>query len=606
MKINPKKISGLIRKLEAILARMKREEQLAKAVLEKAHPDYQKSAVNLVHYHAFRRSDLRTTQRKLGDLGLTRFANAQGHIMDSLSKALFVLHKLLGDTPVGYEKAKVSSQLSKKLLNRNTTRLLGEPSPGRRVRIMVTMPSEAADNYDLVHDIVQNGMNCARINCAHDNPDAWKKIIQNVKKAGKKIGREVKIAMDLAGPKIRTGTVEPGPEVRKFKPVRDKEGKISSPAKIILRPETNDDEPGSSLPLKASWLKQLKIGDRLSLSDTRHKKRELTVVEIDTNGVHTECYKTAYIGSQTRIRCKNRALNDALVGQLPAVERSVNLKVGDTLQITKAPIPGSSALMDEQGQEIKKAHISCQHPEVFDKVKTGALVLFDDGKIEGLVDHVSGAYFDVCITRTPAKGARLKAEKGINFPNTNLGISGLTAKDKKDLEFVSRHADIVNFSFVNSTKDVADLMAELQKWGALDKLGIILKIETRYAFDHLKDLLLAAMKVNCIGVMIARGDLAVEAGWEVIGQIQHEIVDKCGAAHVPVIWATQVLESMAKNGLPSRSEITDVANSLQTECVMLNKGPYMNDVLQLLNIILSDMEHVQEKTETMLPRIKKR
>ena len=605
MKINPKKINGLIKKIEAILTKMNLAEQKAKSTLEQVHPDFQKSAINLVHYHAFRNADLRTTQRRLGNLGLTRFANAQGHIMDSLQKTLFILRSLIEPPPSTYEKAKVSIKSSKKLLRKNTTKLFGKPAVGRRVRIMVTMPSEAASNYELVLDLMKNGMNCARVNCAHDTPEVWKQIIQNVKNAAQELGREVKIAMDLAGPKIRTGTVEAGPQVKKFKPTRDEEGNVISPAEIILVPKMDDAVQSNALPLEQTWLKDLQVGDRLKLRDTRQKKRELSVVEIDENGIRTHCNKTVYISTGTRITCTNRGLGAATVGQLPAVERAVILKAGDILQITKDPIPGSSALIDEHGLETKKAHISCQLPKVFKKIKTGDPILFDDGKIEGVIDNISDAFFEVRIIRASAKGAKLKAEKGMNFPNTNLGISGLTAKDKKDLEFVTQYADIVNFSFVNSRKDVQDLLVELQKWDAIGKLAIVLKIETRYAFDNLKDLLLAAMEVNCIGVMIARGDLAVEAGWEAIGKVQHAIVDGCGAAHVPVIWATQVLENMAKNGLPSRSEITDVANSLKTECVMLNKGPFMNDVLQLLNLILSDMEHIQEKTATMLPRIKK-
>ena len=87
--------------------------------------------------------------------------------------------------------------------------------------------------------------------------------------------------------------------------------------------------------------------------------------------------------------------------------------------------------------------------------------------------------------------------------------------------------------------------------------------------------------------------------------MQHEVLSICGSAHVPVIWATQVLENLAKNGLPSRSEITDVVTALNSECVMVNKGPYMEDVLVLLNTILSNMEDYQEKNETMLPKIRK-
>ncbi|WKX75907.1 pyruvate kinase [Zobellia laminariae] len=193
---------------------------------------------------------------------------------------------------------------------------------------------------------------------------------------------------------------------------------------------------------------------------------------------------------------------------------------------------------------MEKAHIPCQFPGIFEKVNKGDLVLFDDGKIEGIIQSVKKNSFEVLITRAAEKGVKLKAEKGMNFPNTNLGISGLTPKDKEDLAFVAKHADIINFSFVNSKKDVQELLSELKKLEAYEKLGIILKIETKFAFDNLEEILLEAMQVKKVGVMIARGDLAVETGWQEIGQVQHELLSICGAAHIPVIWATQVLENL--------------------------------------------------------------
>jgi len=187
----------------------------------------------------------------------------------------------------------------------------------------------------------------------------------------------------------------------------------------------------------------------------------------------------------------------------------------------------------------------------------------------------------------------------------DVGVSGLTAKDKEDLEFVVAHADVVNFSFVNSKEDVEELIEAIDALGGRNKLSIILKIETQRAFDNLDEILLAAMQVHYIGVMIARGDLAVETGWDNIGWVQNEILGLSGAAHVPVVWATQVLENLAKKGLPSRSEITDATTSIRAECVMLNKGPHINTAIRLLDKILNDMENYQEKTQSMLPRMHK-
>ena len=604
MNINPKKINSLIKEMEAILRKIRKGEEKAKPVLKKIHSHHKKSALNLVHYHQFRKSDFRESQRKLGNLGMTRFANAQGHVEDSLVKVLYLLYRLADGAPANFEKAQLSTKKSKKLLKSNTEALFGHPSEGRRVRIMVTMPSHAAKDYALVYDMVENGMNCARINCAHDTPEVWKKIIKNVKKASEELGSSVKIAMDLAGPKIRTGAVEPGARIIKFKPKIDDEGIILKPVEIRLITSTAELVPAHTVPINADWLGELVEGDKLSVVDANNKSRKLKVIGSFEQSVIVRSNKA--ISFKTGAAIESSTLDKkGTIGSLPQIQKAIRLYKDDMVVITDESIPGSSAIVNEHGEILEKAHIPCQFPGIFEKVNKGDLVLFDDGKIEGIIQSVKKNSFEVLITRAAEKGVKLKAEKGMNFPNTNLGISGLTPKDKEDLAFVAKHADIVNFSFVNSKKDVHELFSELKKLEAYDKLGIILKIETKFAFDNLEEILLEAMQVKKVGVMIARGDLAVETGWQEIGQVQHELLSICGAAHIPVIWATQVLENLAKNGLPSRSEITDVVTSLKAECVMLNKGPYMKDVLILLDTILSNMEDFQEKNETMLPKIRK-
>ena len=123
---------------------------------------------------------------------------------------------------------------------------------------------------------------------------------------------------------------------------------------------------------------------------------------------------------------------------------------------------------------------------------------------------------------------------------------------------------------------------------------------SRQAFEELPKLLLACMRGGPFGVMIARGDLAVECGFERMAEVQEEILWICEAAHVPVIWATQVLESLAKSGMASRAEVTDAAMSERAECVMLNKGPFIREAVQTLDNILQRMQAHQSKKRAML------
>jgi pyruvate kinase len=162
-----------------------------------------------------------------------------------------------------------------------------------------------------------------------------------------------------------------------------------------------------------------------------------------------------------------------------------------------------------------------------------------------------------------------------------------------------KNADLVGLSFVRSASDVGALQERLRALGRPD-MGIILKIETKQASERLPSILLAALRSPASGAMIARGDLAVECGYERLAELQEEILWMCEAAHVPVIWATQVLEGLARKGRVSRSEVTDAAMAERAECVMLNKGPWVVRAVQVLEDILRRMESHQHKKRPML------
>jgi pyruvate kinase len=236
-------------------------------------------------------------------------------------------------------------------------------------------------------------------------------------------------------------------------------------------------------------------------------------------------------------------------------------------------------------------------------VNAGDRIWFDDGKIGGVVERREPDRLHVRITRAKAQGGRLASEKGINLPDTNLSLPAITEKDRADLSFVCKHAHMVALSFVNSAEDVRELQSILKPLGDAQPT-IVLKIETRRGFDNLPAMLLEAMKSPRSAVMIARGDLAVECGFERLAEVQEEILWLCEAAHVPVIWATQVLETLAKKGMPSRAEVTDAAMAHRAECVMLNKGPYIVQAVNVLDDILRRMRGHQAKKRSMLRELR--
>ena len=243
----------------------------------------------------------------------------------------------------------------------------------------------------------------------------------------------------------------------------------------------------------------------------------------------------------------------------------------------------------------------CKPADVLGHLTIGTEVSFDDGKLSGLVEACQPDGVVVCVQRSQLKGFKMKPERGLTFPRAALQLDPLTAKDLTDLDFVARHADLVGFSFVQSADDISRLQDELAKrrtdW---QRLGIIAKIETAQAVTNLPDIVVRAAGKQKFGVMIARGDLAVAIGFERLAEMQEEILWLCEAAHVPVIWATQVLEEMVKSGLPTRSEMTDAAMAGRAECVMLNKGPNVGDAIVALKGLLHRMvEHQSKKTSRL-------
>jgi len=441
-------------------------------------------ALNLAHYLALRKRDLRDLQIKLRPFGLSTLGRAESRVLPNLDAVIATLGMMTGEATPVHPPLRAFFR-GDHVLHHNTVELFGALPEGltRRVRIMVTLPSEAADDYGMIYELVKRGMDAARINCAHDTPDQWDRMVQHVRRAGAEFGRKVTIHMDLGGPKPRTIDV-----------IGRKE---------IVMP-----------------------GDRILLSKTAPKKSD------------GKMYKVA---------------------------------------------------------------ARCTIPEVIDQLEIGHSVWIDDGKIGTVVEKQIDQGVVLNVTHVPVGGAKIKAEKGLNFPNTTLNLRALTDDDIDALDFVAHHADLIGYSFVQEPDDMRLLQNELAK--RLDhpnEIGIIAKIETPRAIQNLPALIASAASKQPFGVMIARGDLAIEVGYERTAEMQEQIMWLCESAHVPVIWATQVLERFVKEGTPSRGEMTDAAMSVRAECVMLNKGEFAAKAVTMLDDVLTRMQAHQTKKTPQL------
>jgi pyruvate kinase len=586
-------------------AMLQSEKQHAE-VISSVSPANRDSARNLVHYLAFRSGDLRALQDKLAWLGLSSLGRAEAHVLASVDKVLGILHRLLEEPWQDHSHEEPAGSVSsRELLTLHSKQLLGKATSVRPVRIMVTLGTEAGSDYGLVRSLVDSGMDIARINCAHDDAEVWRAMARHVRKAAKAARREVKVLMDLGGPKIRTGEIARQPPVLKLKPKRDVMGFVVEPAllRLCATPPSSGADLVSVLQVDGTWLAKLRLGARIELTDARAAKRSLLVIQREEEGVLLAAHKTTYITPDTFFSAKSaggkKVLSvypEAMVGA-PGV---IHLAMGDTLHILRegAGTPAESAGA-ENATQVAPAAISCTLPQVLDQVEKGERIFLDDGRIGGVIRSVHSNFLAVEITQCRPTGEKLESDKGINFPDSQLNLPALTEKDLADLPTVAELADMVGLSFVQRSEDIQLLLSALAQHQRAD-MGVILKIETARSFENLPALMLTAMAAPASGVMIARGDLAVECGFERLAEVQEEILWCAQAAHMPVIWATQVLEGMAKTGMPSRAEISDAGLGVRAECVMLNKGPFITEAITTLDDILRRMAGHQDKKRPLL------
>ncbi len=588
-------LDQLIAELDALDAMVRAAgDQVA---LDDIHPEQRVSAQNMARYLALRSQDVRGLQHQLAELGLSSLGRAEAHVAATLHAVRRTL-RALAEMPLTDEgRPPPAFAAGWAQLRHNSARLLGPEHEHRPTRIMVTLPSEAADDPDLVMDLVRRGMDIARINCAHDERDDWERMALHVRRAADRTGREVRVLMDLAGPKLRTGPIEPGPPVLRVRPHRNAYGRPVAPGRALLLADPTV-EPATDLPVVPVADADLAVPGctEIDLVDARGANRRASVSAYLDHGCIVDLWRTTWFTDGTELRSDGRAVGTVVA--LPRPERSHLLRTGDRLRLVEDLEP-AQALDDPAPGWIPE--IGCTLPEALTALHPGDRVLFDDGTIRTEVESVDERGVLLRVTFTRPGGRRLRGGKGINLPDTPLPVAALTEKDIEDLPVIAELGDVVALSFVRRPDDVGVLLDHLDEIGA--DLGVVLKIETVAAFEALPDLLRAAMRRPVVGVMIARGDLAVEAGWIRLAEVQEEILWLCESAHVPVIWATQVLETLAKTGQASRSEITDAAMSERAECVMLNKGPYVGAAVTALDDILARMGSHQHKKLSLLRRL---
>ena len=586
--------------------------QPGKEVLLKVPPEHRYSAENLLHYLALRSEDIRPLQDRLARLGLSSLGRVESHVLATIDTVLRNLYLVSGQQAPepGRMETYRAYDAGANNLEKNTVRLLGSYPENRRAHIVVTMAKQAAEDYSLVLSLVKAGMNCMRINCAHEARPDWSRMIVNLRRAEQATGQSCRVLMDLGGPKLRLGSMETRPGVLKIKPQRTSRGHVSRPARVWLglaeQMNATAAIADAQIAMPPEWLEAVKEGDRVRFRDVRGSRRCWRIRELGAGGCWAEAKKTAYLANDVILSLhhgKSEQGQEARISKLPPTDSICLIHTGDVLFLSASGKPGTPANFDSKGNQLQPGTVSLAIPEVYRDVRKGEPIYFDDGRIGGIIEKCGPDQLQVRITHTQKPVEKLEGGRGVNLPDTDLALLALSDKDMQDLAFAARNADMIGLSFANSVDDVRSLYRHLQALGSKD-VGVILKIETKRGFSRMPAMILEAMRFPACGVMIARGDLAVEVGFERMSEVQEEMLWVCEAAHVPVIWATQVLEELTKHGHVTRAEITDAAMSQAAEAVMLNKGSHITEAVEMLDDILQRMQGHHLKKRSMLRKLR--
>jgi len=355
----------------------------------------------------------------------------------------------------------------------------------------------------------------------------------HVRAAAASAGRQVLVSMDLPGPKLRTGPIADGPALGQARVTREETGQLVAPARIWLTPADSTrpspapiataGRPALAVGVDQAWLACRRVGQRIALVDARGRRRIFTVTQVGPGAALAEGQRNAYIADGTGLSCQGTVTSAA---GIPPLRRRLSLAVGGHLVLTSdlTPVDPPSPGRD--------ARIGCTLPQAITAIRPGDAVLFDDGAIAAVAERVGDGEAILRIVRTKPGGQCPGAQKGINLPDTVLPLTALSDQDEDDLPFVAEHADLVAVSFVRTAADVEHVLDRLRAAGpTADDLGLILKIETRQGFENLPSILLTAMRHPRLGVMIARGDLAVEVGFERLSEVPRQIRSRTGGSH---------------------------------------------------------------------------
>ena len=554
------------------------------------------SCLNMQDFLSLKKFDLTMLQQALVDIGFSSLERSHFYLLYTIEKQLESLALLLGYPPIGISHEPSPEDVYASMQRRGT---FLKSHHGSANSVMITLPSEAAENPALIKNLTTRNIDIVRINTAHDSLSQWQsmaKIVQEINQSTRQ-NNPLKIYVDLAGPKIRTGKIKLVTEPLKIRSdghcmlllTRKKLQDISLPNNVC-----------GQCVVEEHWFNKRRKGEKILLTHPELKNRKLRINKIDEKGLWLSFDKKLLIDEESQFEILDKKKDQSAIIDLPQREQEIRLFVGNLLWLRSDSSVIGHLCEDET---VAKAEIACSNTDIFDFIDIETPIYIDDGKIGFRVIEKSDLGVLCRVEHAKPNGVILKGEKGINFPETNLDIEAVTPLDKQNLKSVIAFADIIGISFTQKASDVAEVKTILQE-NNKELIGLVAKIETKKGVQRLPFILMELFSWQHSGVMLARGDLAIEVGFENLPRIQEEILELCEAAHTPVIYATQILENMMKKNLPSRAEVIDASMAQRADCIMLNKGLFAVETIDILGKILNSVRPMFFKGRHLLPIIK--
>jgi pyruvate kinase len=470
--LSPHHLANLRSEIDALRAQLAEEaaQQLEEWSVWLRQGDFQAGAQALAMHLALRRRDLSGLQRELARFGLALPTADWARAPEILAAISTLLARASGQSAEPVFPSPGEFGAAARRLDVQAEAALGPALPGRRTRLIVTVPASVAGDREFAVKLLSLGVEVLRLDLAEDDESVWRLQAETFRRVAAELGLPLSILAELGGARLQTVRFSEAGERRRY-------------------------------------------------------------------------------------------------------------AQGDCFWLARAP---SELPRGEAG-------IGCSLPQIIGQLRFGDSVWIDDGELGArVVERVYGAV-RLEVIQAPAEGKRLKADKSLNFPDTEMAVSALSDQDLAALPFAAAHADILACSRVQGADDVVALLAALDGCPVRParELALAIKLESRRAVRNLPEILVAAAARRPCAVMLSAAELAVELGPERLSEAQERILALCAAAAVPLVWTAPELDRLARRGPPSRREFAEAMEGVRGEAVLLDRGPHLLRAADLLADALS-------------------